>query len=326
MKIRMLLALVMVLVSLLGVAYAQDINPCFSLSEEDCALIGEATLNTATYLDGVGSMTIDLDLSMAANDIPDSEPFSFDMTGSVDVVENTETQIGADVYGSFDVNVEAEGESEAITIEFWIVSDVLYFINPEDEGLYSVDLTQVLSESDLEDAIENPTEALGDELMSDSALEALTTLVTLPGLLDWNRDGDDFVFTIDFAALTDPNNQEALESLVEVVSETDPATGAQLESFLPLLPQLLESGTVNFTQGLNTELNIVDSYTLEANFVVATGMMMGDPQLPATTVDFLFSAGLGNFDGVEAPVAPEGATDITEEVVESLGGMFGSGE
>lgn len=329
MKIRLFVALLIVLIALLGVAYAQELNPCFSLSEDDCTLVGEASLNTATFLAGVESFSVDVEMSMSADDIPDSDPFSFEVTGTADFIRNEDAQVGIDAYGLFDIAADIEGEAMEATFEFWIVDDVLYFINPDDEGLYSVDLVELMEEVDfeamMEDAAEDPTEVLGGGLIDDEAAEAVLQLLALPGLLDWVRDGDDFVFTIDLGALTDPDNEEVLEEIAEQIGETDPATGAQLESMLPLLPMMLEEGTITFTQSLNSELNIIDQISLEMNFVIATGMMMGDPELPSTTADFLFTMSLGNFDGAESPEAPEGAEDITEDVIEifqsSMGGQ-----
>ena len=328
MKTRLFVALVIVLIALLGVAYAQDFNPCFSLSEDDCALVGEASLNTATFLAGVESFSVDVNMSMSADDIPDSDPFSFEVTGTADFIRNEEAEVGINAYGLFDIAADIEGEAMEATFEFWIVDDVLYFINPDDEGLYSVDLVQLMEEADfesmIEDAATDPTDALGGAMLGEESAEAAMELLLLPGLLDWVRDGDDFIFTVDLGALTDPDNEEVLEEIVEQISESDPATGAQLESMLPLLPMMLEEGTITFTQGLNSELNIVDQFTVEMDFVVATGMMMGDPELPSTTANFLLDVSLGNFDGAESPEAPEGAEDITEDVIEifqsSMGG------
>lgn len=328
MKTRFFLALLIVLVAAFGVVLAQDLNPCFSLSEADCAAVGEATANTATYLDGVSSFTVDVDVSVAADNIPDEAmpSFSYEQTGSIDFIVNPDAQTGLNAYGYFDIAANDGNEDQEISIEFWLVDDVVYFINPEDEGLYSIDLVRVIEETDIqasiEDAATDPSSVLGDSLMTDSSLETIGALITLPGLLDWTREGDDFVFTVDFAALTNPDNQEVLEGIVETVSEADPSTGAQLEAYLPMISQMLQSGTVTFTQGLNTDLNIIDTYSLGANFEIATGMMMGDPSLPATTFDMLATISFGNFDGAENPEAPADAEDITDAVIEGLGGAL----
>jgi hypothetical protein len=328
MKTRLFVALLIVLVAMMGVVYAQELNPCFSLSEDDCALIGEASLNTATFLSGVESFSVDVEMSLALDNVPDSEPISFDVSGTIDIIMNANATVGINAYGLLDVAMEAEGDSMEAALEFWIVDDVFYFINPDDEGLYSIDLAAVMEEMDfeslIEDAASNPTEALGGGMLEEEGLEALTELLALPGLLDFVRDGDDFIFTVDFGVLADPENEEVLEGIAEAIGETDPATGAQLESMLPMLPLLLEEGTITFTQGLNTELNIVDSITMEMNFVIATGMMMGEPELPSTTFDFLFGMNLGNFDGAENPEAPEGAEDITEDVLEGIEDSMGN--
>src|SRR5688572_23609123 len=93
MKTRLFVALVVVLIAVLGVSFAQDFNPCFSLSEEDCALIGEATTNSTTTLMGASSATFDFELNASASDIPDSEPFSLSITGTVDIVQNPDAQV-----------------------------------------------------------------------------------------------------------------------------------------------------------------------------------------------------------------------------------------
>jgi hypothetical protein len=329
MKTRFFVALIVVLSIALGAVYAQELNPCFSLSADDCAAIEEATANTSTFFDDTSSFTIDLNVSFEAADIPgedgETTSFSYAQVGAIDLVENTESEIGINAYGSFDIEASDGSEDMAFTIEFWVVDDMAYFTDPEG-GLYSIDLVRLMEEGDFSASMSDPAEAMEDLPFDMEALAPLFSLAALPGLLDHTRDGDDFVFTIDLGALTDPANAEAVAAIVESVSETDPATGAQLESYMQLLPMMLNTGVINFTQSLNPDLGIVDQYALEANFDIATGMMMGDPQLPSTTVDLAFLMGFGNFDGAENPEAPEGAEDITDQVLESLGAFMPQGE
>jgi hypothetical protein len=329
MKTRFFVALIVVLSIALGAVYAQEFNPCFSLSADDCTAIEEATANTSTFFDDASSFTIDLDISFDAADIPgedgETTSFSYAQVGAIDLVENTESELGINAYGSFDINASDGSEDMAFTIEFWVVDDMAYFTDPEG-GLYSIDLVRLMEEGDFSASMSDPEEALEDLPFDIEALGPLFSLATLPGFLDHVRDGDDFVFTVDFGALTDPANAEAVAAIVESVNETDEEMGAQLEQVMQLLPMMLNTGVINFTQSVNADLGIVDQYALEANFDIATGMMMGDPQLPSTTVDLAFVMGLGNFDGAANPEAPEGAEDITDDVLESLGALTGMGQ
>jgi hypothetical protein len=329
MKTRFLVALIVVLTIVFGAVYAQDFNPCFSLSADDCAAIEEATANTSTFFDDASSFTVDVDFSIDAADIPgedgETTSFSYAQVGAIDFVENTESEVGINAYGSFDIEASDGSEDMAFTIEFWLVDDMVYFTDPEG-ALYSIDLVRLMEEGDFSASMSDPAEAMEDLPFDLEALAPLFSLAVLPGLLDHVRDGDDFVFTIDLGALTDPANAEAIAAIVESVSETDPATGAQIEQVMQLLPMMLNTGVINFTQSVNSDLGIVDQYALEANFDIATGMMMGDPQLPSTTVDLAFVMGFGNFDGAANPEAPEGAEDITDQVLESLGAFMPAGE
>jgi hypothetical protein len=329
MKARLLLTLSILLIALLGIAFAQDFNPCFSLSEEDCALVAEANLNTATQLADVDSFSIDLEVSIAVENIPDSDPFSFEMAGTIDLIKNEDAQVGANAYGMFDVAADVEGEDMEATLEFWIVDDVFYFISPEDEGLYSIDLVRLMEETDMSFDMEDATDPageLGGGMLDEDGMEAISELLTLPGLLDWVRDGDDFVFTIDLGVLVDPQNAEALEDIVDAVGEANPEFGEQLEAYLPMMSMMLEEGTITFTQGLNTELNIIDAYSLEMNLAIPSVMMGGEATDDSTTIDFLFGMTLGNYDGAESPEAPEGAEDITDDVIDGLEGTMGGGD
>jgi hypothetical protein len=330
MKARFFLALIIVLSIVFGAVQAQDFNPCFSLSADDCAAIEEATANTAVFLAGTESFTIDMDISFSAEDIPGEEgettSMSYSQVGAIDFVMNADAETGINAYGYFDITANDGSEDVELAIEFWLVDDVAYFVDPTTESLYSIDILRLMEEGDFESAMSDPTEALEDLPVDMEALAPALALIGLPGLLDHTRDGDNFVFSIDLGALTDPANAEAIAAVVASVTETDPEAGAQLESYMQLLPMMLETGTIDFTQSLNTELGIVDNFALDGNFVVATGMMMGDPQLPPTTVDLAFNMGLGNFDAVENPTAPEGAEDITDQVLETLGAFMGASE
>lgn len=330
MKARFFLALVIVLSIVFGAIQAQDFNPCFSLSADDCAAIEEATANTAVFLAGTSSFTIDMDISFSAEDIPgeegESTSLSYSQVGAIDIVLNSEAQTGVNAYGYFDIAANDGSEDIEMAIEFWLVDDVAYFVDPSTETLYSIDVLRLIEEGDFDATMSDPTEALEDLPVDLEAFAPALALIGLPGLLDHVRDGDNFVFTVDFGALTDPANAEAIAAVIASVSETDPEAGAELESYMQLLPMMLEAGTINVTQGLNADLGIVDQFALEGNFVVATGMLMGDPQLPATTVDLGVFMGLGNFDAVENPTAPEGAEDITDQVLETFGAFMGAGE
>lgn len=333
MKTRLILALMLVLIAVFGISNAQDdLNPCFSLSAEDCSLVSEATSNTVVTLFGSTSTTVEIDFSFEAADIPESEPFSMSITGAIDVIQNLDAETGINFYGALDIAAEVEGESQEATVEFWLVDDIFYFVDSEEEMLQSIDVVRLIEEGDfealIEEAASDPAAALEDSPLGaagldEDALGALGALITLPGLLDYVRDGNSFDFIIDLGALTDPDNQATIDELIAVVSEADPASGAQLQGNLPLIQMMLEAGVITFSQGYNPDMNIVDSWALEGNFVIATGMMMGDPQLPATTIDFAFNVGLGNFDGVDEITAPEGATDITDTVLEAFGSMMG---
>jgi hypothetical protein len=330
MKTRFFLALVVVLSIVFGAVQAQELNPCFSLSADDCTAIEEATANTAAFLAETSAFTVDVDFSIAAADIPgddgETTSFSYSQVGTIDFVKNADAQTGINAYGYFDIAANDGSEDMELAVEFWLVDDVVYYVDPNDDTLYSIDLVRLMEEGDFETTMSDPEEALEDLPVDLEAFAPLFSLITLPGLLDHVRDGDNFVFTIDLGALTDPSNAEAIADIVASVSETDPATGAQLEQYMQLLPMMLEAGTINFTQSMNSDLGIVDNYTLDGNFVIATGMMMGDPQMPATTVDLAFNMGFGNFDAAENPEAPEGAEDITDSVLETLGAFMGMGE
>jgi hypothetical protein len=330
MKTRFFLALVIVLSLIFGAVQAQDINPCFSLSADDCTALEEATANTAAYLAETSSFTVDVDFNIAAADIPgeegESTSFSYSQVGTIDFVMNEAAQVPLNAYGYFDIAANDGSEDMELAIEFWLVDDVVYFVDPTDESLYSIDLVRLMEEGDFETSMSDPEAALEDLPVDLEAFAPLFSLIGLPGLLDHVRDGDNFVFTVDLGALTDPSNAEAIADIVASVSETDPATGAQLEQYMQLLPMMLDTGTINFTQSMNNDLGIVDNYALEGNFVIATGMMMGDPEMAPTTVDMSFNMGFGNFDAAENPEAPEGAEDITDTVLESLGSMMGMGE
>lgn len=340
MKFRSLFLVVFMMMTLLvaGVANAQDgmLDPCLGLSADDCAVINDASANG---LNGAESFTMDLSIIFSAGNIPDESmsAVTFSQIGVMDVATNEASMIGSDIAGSFDVSFsQNDGDLEEQLIEFIIVDDILYF-SMEGEWL-SVDITRFLEDEGLQAQLEgfglNPEDLMGadDGAMADDlpvdieGLLPLLDVLNLPGFLNYERMGDDFVFTVDFSALQallEEDNAELLNSIVSAAAEVEPTAAF----IIPAIPTLINEGTIQITQTVDTGANIISAIGFDMNFAMALGALTtGDASAPATTVDLNVNIGLSNLDAVGAIEAPANATDITDDVLDGMGMALPAGQ
>lgn len=338
-----LLALFTLLVS--GVVNAQDdmtMDPCFGLDADDCAVINEASAN------GIGdaeSFTIDFTIDFEGTDIdsifgligsfsgdpsaaeeaPSSVTFTLDSTIDVAMADSVS---GIYLAGDFTITSSLDDDAaDEQNIQVLIVDDVLY-MSDGDEWM-SVNLLEILADEDFSAQVGDITESLGggDEAMSDlgvdpNSLGSLLSVINLPGFLNYERAGDDFVFNIDFAVLQqllEEENEDLLNELVTAGAEIDPT----LAFFIPAIPTLISSGNITVTQSVDTSTNTLNNIAFGSNLDLALGALTGSAGV--TNLDLLVNIGLGNLDGVSQQSAPEGATDITDTVLGAVASGLGAG-
>ena len=114
MKARLIVALLLIVFTISGLVLAQEFNPCFSLSEDDCTALEEASANTALFLADQSSFSVDVDFTIDAQDLPDEDmaSFSLSVVGTLDFVQNEESMAMMDAHGAFDVAAAQGGAGD----------------------------------------------------------------------------------------------------------------------------------------------------------------------------------------------------------------------
>lgn len=338
MKARTRTVTLMLILSLLvsGLVSAQDddmgdFDPCFGLAEADCAVINDASANG---LNDAQSFSIAMDINFVAENVPDESlsTLTFTQVGSLDVIVNPDATFGADIHGSFEVSYsQGDADLENQQIEFSMVDETFYFTQGSE--WLSIDLAQVMESDefkeqfeafgiDLDDFMNDPENAELDEEQVEemqAGLLPLMGIIDLPGFITYERSGDDFVFTVDMSvlqALLEEENEDLINDISAAAAQIDPT----LAFMLPAIPALIQSGTIEIVQSVNTADNYVEGIDFNLDLTAALGAMFtGDTSMPPTQADLAVTIDFVNIDSVETIVAPENATDITQEVLESTG-------
>lgn len=341
MKFRSLLLVVVMLASLAlsGLVSAQDmgIDLCFGLSEEDCAAIDAASANgigeatTFTQTQSIEFTLTGLPAPEEAADAPTE--ISFSQSGSVDIdLNGAGTLLSYNAAASFTLSGSGpEATFSDMLIEIRLIDDVLYVKNlgsligdMEIEAEWSsIDLAALMGDPAISAAL--PTDDTGDldlealpvELPDVESLFVLLDIINLPGLIAYERAGDDFVFTVDLtalAALLEEGNEELLDSVVDAVNEINPAGSL----FVTVVPVLIQQGTIEVIQTVNTGANIVESLDFNVNFSADLAMFLGTTEPIAGSL--AFNSANSNFDNITPIVAPEGAVPFDTS---GLTGMLG---
>jgi hypothetical protein len=316
MKFRYLLILVLLMV---GLVSAQELDPCLGLDSDDCELISEASANG---LSGAEAFTIDFELNFEAESIPlggDTSDLAFGMEGRVDVLEGDGDLLPFNFYSEFDVTLVQGRVDNTVGVELMVFEDILYFTNSNVRQWQHVDLVEFFSDRDIAEQFEELGEQMSDvgEQMGELSaadLEPLMQVLTLPGFLAMERDGDDFVFTMDLTALqalNDEENEDLMEMFIEGLSAADPTVGF----VLPRLLEEMEVGTIELVQSVNTDLNIVQGYQFKFEFVGPLEGLVQDP--PTTEILFELNFEFDNFDDVDEFEAPENSEDMTEIFIDA---------
>ncbi|MDQ7024087.1 MAG: hypothetical protein Q9P44_00865 [Anaerolineae bacterium] len=323
-----------------------DMGFCFGLDEADCTALASAWDNMDSLVEADSSFTVDYEVAFLMSGLSEDLPLPlpegstdlldsassvvFNSSGAIDLVldENGEPQaLGAVLDIEFG---EADSELETIPIEIRVVDGYLYLLNPETETWVGLDLEVAASDDGLMAGLEglpfNPMTGdfdmnLLDELpdmsqMGDIDIEAL---LALPGLISHVREGDDFIFTIDFtalAALLEPENADLFESIAGALAMADQNIGFMFV-MLPSMP--FEEGSLTIVQHVDTDLNIVDSVDISLALNVNLLQFMGQVDAEPIIINFDFAVAISNIGSAPVAVAP---ADFEEIDVEDLFDYF----
>lgn len=318
MKLRSLFLTMLIMATMVfGSVAAQDSvldSPCMNLGADDCAVITDAQANG---LGDATSLTIEIDMIIEVIGIPGTEgepgSMSFEMSGAIDIAEGAGFLVPLNMAGAFDISATQDGAAmlPPMTLEFALVDDFFYYSDPFTGEWAGVDVLVLMSSDEFNEMLaplmEGDTSALGVDAPDMESLLPLLGLLELPGFLDYSRDGDDFIITVDFAALqalNDEENSALLLALDNALTESDES----LAGMAAVLPMLISEGIIQVIQSVDTDLNIVDNIEIITFLEIVLG---ADPFV----LDMDINIALTDLDGAQEPTAPEQFEDMTGDFV-----------
>ena len=326
MKFRFLLIslLVALMVIMPAATSAQDLDTCFNLSDEDCAVIDEASLGLAFFAMSSESFSIEYDLSFSATGLPEetagATSAAFDSSGAIDIVLSGNGAIPVTLGALFENDFGMGEMMMSLPFEIRLVDDYVYFLDPMSGDWQGFNLAAEMEDPEFGEQLDGIMGG-GDSGMPDvESLLAISVLFDLPGFVDYTRDGDDFIFTMDLTALgtlADPANADKLAAIAEVMNEVNPGAGDSLTELVPLIPMLLSEGTITIVQSVNTELGIVEAMSFDVALTVDGTMFTGSPD--PIEVDLIFDMEITNVNSAPAAAAPAEWEEV--DPGELLGGM-----
>lgn len=306
-------------------SYAQVTN-CYDLSADDCAILTNSTLATATLT----GLSVDFDIDVAVSglalvaslglDAPEDIAMNVAGTGDIDLSQ------GSPAF-AFDMVVTNAATDESFNIGVSLVDNALY-LSADDEA-YAVELNaETLSELGLPtDFLANSPETFGDLMgyaedttaIDLSEQDFSASYITLARDED-NADGD-AVFVLHFDVTGLLNSPEMTElfgqlgGLSDVVGDNEDAQ--MVFMLLPMLISMVQS-EIGLTQAINAD-GYVTNFNTVFYLAVDLGMLFA-PDAGLDPIEVSADANLvfGNFDQPDAIVAPEGATFLTPEQLQQL--------
>jgi hypothetical protein len=328
MKFRSLLisVLVLLMVILPAATNAQDFDTCFGLAEADCAELQAAGANLTTFFTSSESFTVEFDIALNASGLPEetagATSGAFNADGAIDVVMGGNGTIPVNIGGVINSEFGMDGAMESFPIEFRLVDDFMYFLNPMTGAWQGANVSEELNDpafTEQLDQVMGSGEASG--MMDADTMAILASVLDLPGLITNTRDGDNFVFTLDLTVLGllgTPEYAEKLATIQAKLNELQPGAGDQLAAYVPMIPMIVQEGTITVTQTLNSDLGIVDNVAINIDLAVDGAMMTGTPGVVDVTLDF--NLGITNVDAAPSAVAPAEFEEVDpSELMSNLG-------
>lgn len=310
MKMRKFVAVAaMATMALAGIANAQDMGVCVGgMAQADCDVIAAATSNT---LATATSFQQDWTIDFSASGIPDSEPITFNATGTGPVILDLTTPTASAVEQTLTVQAGGAGAPIDTTVGF-ILKDGAIYVKSGDAGW------QVITADQVEAQLGSATSGLGIDptTMTDTSnpamtdamgmMSSLTALTEIPGFLTYTRDGGTFTFVADVSKLiNDPSFSTTLQSITATLPEDQQA---QL-GMVGILPMLLSSGTITVVQTVDEAANIVTGLDFNVDATINAAMLSSDATEPVV-ITLKFSVDLSQVNSTFDIVAPADATPV----------------
>ena len=321
MKTRLLalMAVLLLALALVPVVSAQDDPGCFGLSSEDCDLLDRATANTLsassffhewsldvtiTGLDTVAALapesgiTGDIDLSVSGSGplsfTPDiADVLQLQQTASYELIMGTDTQSGSAVLTVVDgvLYAELDGETVGMPLEEAI-----------EEADPSVDAN--INPANLADLMEVEPTSLAIRGTSAGVPPSLAVF------FNFERAGDEFVFTTDVGGLLNSEEFSALLPLVLALAGEELGDLGDTQDLVEQLPQFMAAIDSNITiiQSVDPVAELVTGFVFDIDFAFDLGMAAGAPgAFPPIVLEVTFATEMSQFNEAFAYTAPENA-------------------
>lgn len=312
--------LVLLMISLVGAANAQEIDPCFGLAVEDCTVIGDASANSFATLETF-THAFSLDFSLTGLEaLGLGEDLVLNVTGTGSFSRADSEVVPAALELVIEGTRTIDGETDEGVVTLRLVDDVLY-VQMDETGWRSIAIQDVLQSPALATAslagMPFGTTGTDPELDLTSSLQSLASLLNVPEFIGYTRLTEDasrspFSFSLDFVPLFDATEfREILDDGLRLLSSVDP----NLESTAMMAPLLLEASDlkVNLTQYVNGE-NLIDALDLTINGIVDLNTVLGTTEqnrIEPITLSFGFSVQLADINQPLMMTAPESAAPVS---------------
>ncbi len=317
MKLRVLFVTVLVLLmASLTLVNAQELDPCFGLGAEDCAVINEAYAN----LEPINSFSFEYSIDFSVSGIPESaglgsSEITFSNAGNgfmtVDLAALDTATIPVDMsitmtsaWTGFGPDME---DASDVLNEVLVIDNIIYL--GDGTGMWlSIDATE---SADMGAATLgfDPAEMANDPEALDEAFgmaAGFMPLLNVPGFLAYTRDGDVFTFNADITALLQsPEFMEAMSGL----SEAEDPNMQQAAMVVSILPMVFEEANMTVTQNVNPDLGVVDGLGFSLDATVNGALL--DPEITEPIVISLdFNVSIADPNGEFEYVVPENVTPL----------------
>lgn len=318
-----------------GVSAQTDVN-CLGLNSDDCAIISQATANTANIQSFTQNFTFEFTVSgmaaMSGGSGPDSMSIKADGSGPF-TFNPAATDPTAMFNMAMDINgsVTGTGEDQSGSVSFVIVDGVIYA--KDESGAWKGAPLAEIAESFTQQMgaltgggmgggdSSDPTAMLNNPAVAGLMGSAMNfDPVNIPGFISQERQADAelngqrmiaFNYTADIGTLLQSAEfQKLLSDASAAAAQADPEA-AQMAMMAPMFANMV-SGNFNYTRWVGADDGFVNRIAIVGDLNLDLSMMMGSSgggaAMPPINLKLIMVIDLSSINNTAAPVAPEGAT------------------
>jgi hypothetical protein len=224
----LLISIIALLLVLLPAATsAQGFDACFGLTAADCEELNAASQNLAVFAMSNESFTVEFDIASNVTGLPEetagATTGTFNANGAIDFVLSGNGSIPVTLGAAMSAEFGLGDMLTTLPVELRLVDDYVYLLNPMVGTWQGANLAESMSDPAFAEQLESMNPLSEDSPMAESmpdmeSLMALTTLLDLPGLITYVREGNDFIFTVDVTALGQLSSPEHADKLAALTA------------------------------------------------------------------------------------------------------------